>query len=162
MKYYFLMIWGDVEPELFGPYDDGDIRDGEARAKAMKSDEDGVYWVDQEDGKDLKVGGYSGHVMDRETVGRINKDLKLGSLVTIFPLKNSLDTGVFNAQVIALHGSVGVTPEVEDTAVFQRRQYEVKYIRVSESDEDIDVSRLVFPAFDLNTYTPLEEEKSGA
>jgi hypothetical protein len=31
-KYYFLFVWGGVEPESFGPYDTPEKRDAEAKA----------------------------------------------------------------------------------------------------------------------------------
>jgi len=40
---YLLLVWGDVEPELHGPYPDYDAVLAEARAHRAKTDEDGVF-----------------------------------------------------------------------------------------------------------------------
>lgn len=61
MKHYVLLVEGDTEPSLKGPYDEPFVRDDHARMlKAEYRDESGIYWLNQEDDGTLDTGAYSG------------------------------------------------------------------------------------------------------
>ncbi|OGV66917.1 MAG: hypothetical protein A2283_24315 [Lentisphaerae bacterium RIFOXYA12_FULL_48_11] len=68
-KYYVLLIWKDIEPELFGPYSRARIRD--KRAKALRTEhgyEHGIFSLDITARGMPKVGAYSGKFfMEQET-----------------------------------------------------------------------------------------------
>lgn len=60
-KFYVLFIWGDVEPQLHGPYDTPDARDDMAIIlKAGDGDESGIYPAEIDEAGGLHVGTYSG------------------------------------------------------------------------------------------------------
>ena len=69
MSFYLLIIRGDVEPQLKGPFPTSDARDRYAltyRHTRDKSAEDGLYPLDQaKDGK-LSVDAYSGGFFEGE------------------------------------------------------------------------------------------------
>lgn len=45
--YYVLFIWGDIEPEVWGPYSTEERRDEKARALRKEHGEDhGIYGID--------------------------------------------------------------------------------------------------------------------
>jgi hypothetical protein len=43
---HLLVVWGDLELEVQGPFPDEDARFAEARAIRDESDEHGVHWLD--------------------------------------------------------------------------------------------------------------------
>ena len=46
MKYYFILIWGDVEPQQFGPYGTWDTMAKKAkRSRVDWGDEHGYFWA---------------------------------------------------------------------------------------------------------------------
>lgn len=60
--YYVLVVWEDVEPELFGPYLSEKDRDSKALdLKEEHGDDHGIYWLNASDGLEPgEVGAYSG------------------------------------------------------------------------------------------------------
>lgn len=58
-KYYFVFVWGSVNPEIHGPFKTAEER-YEAVLKTAKGegDEHGYFWLDDTDGK-LEIGTYS-------------------------------------------------------------------------------------------------------
>ena len=67
MKHYLLIIEGDVEPDLRGPYLNEDRRDVEAftHRHSDPSFNDGLFRVDLMPDGELTVGSYSGGEMER-------------------------------------------------------------------------------------------------
>jgi hypothetical protein len=65
-KYYLLVIWNDVEPELLGPYDTVEAMDTEAREIRKQDGEKrhGLFPVEAT-GR-VSIGGYSGAYLDSE------------------------------------------------------------------------------------------------
>jgi hypothetical protein len=62
--YYLLIVEGDVEPLLLGPYKSFYSRDRRARAeKATRGDHDGIFWLDVTNNKP-KVGAFCGIDLD--------------------------------------------------------------------------------------------------
>lgn len=63
VDYYVVQVWGDVEPELHGPYTTDDERDAAAK-KIREDDQDdlpgGVYWLDVTAVDAPEIGAYSG------------------------------------------------------------------------------------------------------
>jgi hypothetical protein len=62
-KFYLLIIRGDVEPELKGPFPTGKMRDAYAlkyRKVRDKNADEGLYPLDQDDNGNLSVDAYSG------------------------------------------------------------------------------------------------------
>jgi len=60
MEYYVLIIWGDVEPQLGGPFGTEEERDANATAiRSLNGDEHGIFKLDK-DGHELSVDSYSG------------------------------------------------------------------------------------------------------
>ena len=78
MNYYVLHIWGDVEPQLHGPYKTAEERDDHARMiRADDDSEGGIYPLDAEivykmnsdphgHQPAIEVGTYSGGFFDDE------------------------------------------------------------------------------------------------
>lgn len=63
MKNYLLVIWGDVEPKLLGPFDTPEERDQKAREiRKEEGDNHGIYAL-QAEGK-VEVDAYSGAFFD--------------------------------------------------------------------------------------------------
>ena len=61
MKFYLLVIEGDVEPELYGPYDSSSERDAVARRYREKhGDEDGLFRICGEVIGRLEIDSFSG------------------------------------------------------------------------------------------------------
>lgn len=63
--YYLLFIWGDVEPNLEGPF--GSHGERLARAQELRreeGDEHGAYWLDVTGSGALEVGAFTGGVLD--------------------------------------------------------------------------------------------------
>ena len=58
---YLIFVWGDVEPEVWGPYPTDNKRDEIAReAHEQKGPEHGLYGADVLEDGTLKVWSYSG------------------------------------------------------------------------------------------------------
>ena len=61
--YYVVLVWDDVEPERFGPFDTEDLRDNEAkRLREVVGYESGVYAMDikaSEETRMVEVNAYS-------------------------------------------------------------------------------------------------------
>lgn len=60
-RFYFLVVHGDVEPELSMPFQTKVIRDSCA-AEARRADpelKNGIYWMDVTDVHKIKIGPYS-------------------------------------------------------------------------------------------------------
>ena len=56
---WLLVVWGDVEPDLLGPYMDGEARDKAAvELKRAHGDDNGIFMLDAEGLPE--VGAYSG------------------------------------------------------------------------------------------------------
>ena len=52
LERYLIFVWGDVEPEIKGPFKDEDERNAEARRlRQTEGDENGIYPLDIVDGK---------------------------------------------------------------------------------------------------------------
>ena len=61
---HLLFIWGDVEPELHGPFVSDAARDQEARQlRAERGDDHGIYPLDIVNGMP-EVGTYSGSLFE--------------------------------------------------------------------------------------------------
>lgn len=61
MKYYVLLIWGDIEPELYGPYGTAGERDNQAwTLRTEHGDKHGIYSLDVSDTGEPSVEAYSG------------------------------------------------------------------------------------------------------
>jgi len=60
-QYYLIIVEGDIEPLLLGPYADEKARDESAQKyKKEHGDEDGIFWLDiPEGGYRPVVGAYS-------------------------------------------------------------------------------------------------------
>lgn len=63
-KYYVIIVFGDVEPELSQPYDTEAERDAHARNTKDPHDEDGIYWLDIDEHGTPTTGAYSGGFFD--------------------------------------------------------------------------------------------------
>lgn len=63
-EYYALVVEGDVEPRLSGPFESDVQRDQEAGSIKMENEEDGVYAVNVVD-RMVAVQSYSGNEMDQ-------------------------------------------------------------------------------------------------
>jgi hypothetical protein len=47
ITYWYVLVWGDVEPTIVGPFDTSDERDHAARrARQVEGDEHGIYALD--------------------------------------------------------------------------------------------------------------------
>ncbi|KPK74216.1 MAG: hypothetical protein AMJ84_00045 [Acidithiobacillales bacterium SM23_46] len=67
MKFYVLFIYQDVEPTLYGPYDDPDQRDAKALILRQDDPDDlpsGIYPAEIDEAGDLHIGTYSGAFFD--------------------------------------------------------------------------------------------------
>jgi hypothetical protein len=66
MKFYLIFVWGDVEPELMGPFSSPDARDDEARIlREQEGDEHGIFTLTIDDDKPHpEIGTYSGGFFD--------------------------------------------------------------------------------------------------
>jgi hypothetical protein len=62
-KYWLIVVYGDLEPGLVGPYRTEAKRDKEAFTLQKESDENGVYWMDTAKNKAPDIGSYSGGFM---------------------------------------------------------------------------------------------------
>lgn len=57
-KYYVLFIWGDVDPELIGPFKSEAERNAKAKQlKAKRGDDHGIFRMEEKDGE-VTVGPY--------------------------------------------------------------------------------------------------------
>jgi hypothetical protein len=63
--YYYLHLFGDVEPSVHGPYNSAAVRDAQARRCAKKNPEDGVYKVFAPHG--VQIDAYTGDELGRDT-----------------------------------------------------------------------------------------------
>jgi hypothetical protein len=64
-KRFLLVVWGDVEPELLGPFKTQEERDRKAREiRTDEGDEHGLFPIDAA-GK-VEVGSYSGGFFNKE------------------------------------------------------------------------------------------------
>lgn len=59
-QYYFVFVWGDVEPEIHGPYKTPQSRFKAVRASVKENGLDGNshFWLDNVNGK-LEIGTYA-------------------------------------------------------------------------------------------------------
>ncbi len=65
--HYLLFIWGDVEPNLEGPF--GTHGERLARARELRrdeGDEHGVYWLDVTGSGALEIGAFAGNALDED------------------------------------------------------------------------------------------------
>lgn len=77
-QYYVLWVWGDVEPELKGPYESAMTRDMIARGLRLSEgpDEGGIYWMNVDQSGRTKVGAYTGDFLnDAEESGASGEEL---------------------------------------------------------------------------------------
>lgn len=66
VKFYLIVIWSDIEPQLGGPFDNPEDRDDRAReVRENNGDEHGIYWLNV-DGEELEIGAYSGSFFMKE------------------------------------------------------------------------------------------------
>lgn len=68
-RYYVLFIWQDVEPEIHGPYDTEDERDGMALILRQRDTDDlksGIFPVEIDEDGALQVDSYSGGFFTEE------------------------------------------------------------------------------------------------
>jgi hypothetical protein len=55
---YILLVWGDIEPEVFGPFQTEEEQDNKAvELKKQYGDEHGIYWLHRV-GSELHAGAY--------------------------------------------------------------------------------------------------------
>jgi hypothetical protein len=67
-EYYVLVIWGDVSPDLQGPFADELQRDTRARElKAEYGDEHGIYALEVDSQGRPRVSSYLAMFFDQET-----------------------------------------------------------------------------------------------
>jgi hypothetical protein len=65
MKYYVLVVWGDLDPEVFGPYSSEEERNRQAKALYKEhGDRNGYYSLDCEADCAPIVGSWSGAFFD--------------------------------------------------------------------------------------------------
>lgn len=65
-QYFLLFIWGDVEPQLHGPFTSKKYRDDLAhRIRAKEGDKHGIYPVEIKQQK-LYVGSYAGSFFEND------------------------------------------------------------------------------------------------
>jgi len=64
MRYYLVIVYGDVEPALKGPYKTEQARDCAAFRHRQKTDKDGVYKLNVTTAGAPQIGAYSGGFMD--------------------------------------------------------------------------------------------------
>ena len=62
MKPYLLVTWGDVHPELLGPFGSEEARDQKAAEIRAANEEDGVYKLSAEGPVSIEL--YTGFEMD--------------------------------------------------------------------------------------------------
>jgi hypothetical protein len=61
MKFYLLVIWGDLEIEKRGPFKDDTTRLRAARKiRRINGNDDGIHWLNLSSGGRVVVGDYSG------------------------------------------------------------------------------------------------------
>lgn len=61
MKYFLLIVEGDVEPIAKGPYESDEARDRAAiNEKRERGDQDGIYWLNVSERGLPFTGSYSG------------------------------------------------------------------------------------------------------
>jgi hypothetical protein len=63
-KHYVIHVVGGTEPELRGPYKTARIRDLAARRGRNGNEEDGIFWLNVEEGDELSIGTYSNGFME--------------------------------------------------------------------------------------------------
>jgi hypothetical protein len=64
-KFYLIYVWGDVEPEIHGPYETEDERDIAAGVmRHQNSDDGGIYWLDITPDRTPATGSFSGAYME--------------------------------------------------------------------------------------------------
>lgn len=60
MRYFLIIVTGDTEPELHGPFADEVTRDNAAiRHKREHGDDDGIFWLDINRRGDPESGAYA-------------------------------------------------------------------------------------------------------
>lgn len=60
-KHYVVFIYGDVEPNSYGPYETTEQRDKQARKlRKLHGDEHGIYWARVTENSELEIGAYTG------------------------------------------------------------------------------------------------------
>lgn len=67
-QFYTIFVWGDVEPEIFGPFDTEEERDEKSHEIRRKegSDEGGLYMLNVSASGNLEVGAYTGGFFDQD------------------------------------------------------------------------------------------------
>jgi hypothetical protein len=66
MKHYLLIVWGDLDPEIMGPFDTVEFRDRRAREiRKARGDKDGIYTLSAA-GK-VEVDSYAGSFFEEGT-----------------------------------------------------------------------------------------------
>lgn len=65
-KYYVIIVYGDIEPDLHGPFNTSEEQD--IRAKELRKDnpEDGIYWLSIGEDGEPEIGAYSGGFFEEE------------------------------------------------------------------------------------------------
>jgi hypothetical protein len=68
-KYWVLIVWNDIEPELHGPYENEDERDSHAKElKKEHGNDHGIFPLDVNDEGLPEVGAYpAGFFMEEES-----------------------------------------------------------------------------------------------
>ncbi len=57
--YFILFMWGDVEPELLGPFTNSEMADRTAKnLREKEGDEHGIYYLERKNNK-ISVGSFS-------------------------------------------------------------------------------------------------------
>lgn len=75
VKEYLLMIWYDVEPEIFGPFETVDeVHDLAIKKRLEGDDRHGYYTLRYHDDGRLEAGTFSGSFFDRLDAARGNEE----------------------------------------------------------------------------------------
>lgn len=67
-QYYFIHVWGDVEPKIYGPYKNCQNRFKKCIKCVEENglEENSYFWLDNNNGK-LSIGTYSSRDLDPNT-----------------------------------------------------------------------------------------------
>ncbi len=81
-QYYVLFVWGDVEPQLFGPYETVAQRDEKSHELRRKEGTDGggLYMLNVSVSGGVEVGTYTGTFFDEDAAVDENKSVQVSNL----------------------------------------------------------------------------------
>jgi len=65
-EYYIIFVWGDIEPQVKGPFGNREQRDATIKElRKIKGEEHGYFWLNIVDGKP-EAGAYPGRFFEEE------------------------------------------------------------------------------------------------